>query len=257
MFTVVVDSAQRADAIVAELTRAGRVRVTELAERFGTSEMTIRRDLESLEAHDCLRRVRGGAVAIAGRGDALPFATRRRQAWDVKQRLAVRVAALIGDQETVILDTGTTCLAVAEHLAGRPLTVVPLSLHAAAALGARTGVRLVLPGGEVETVELTFRGSRAVAAVQALHVDVAILSGCAADPAHGITSTTTDDADLKRAAITAAARTVLVVEPGKLTRTAAFGVAPVSAVDTLVTTADADPAALATYRDGGVDVVLV
>ncbi len=242
---------------MAELTRTGRVLVADLAERFGTSEMTIRRDLETLEAHECLRRVRGGAVAIAGRGDCLPFATRRRQGWDVKERLAARVATLVGDQETVILDNGTTCLAVAEHLAGRPLTVVPLSLHAATTLGSRTGVRLVLPGGDVEAVELCFRGSRAVAALQALRVDVTILSACAADPSRGITSTSTDDADLKRAAIEAAARTVLVVEPGKLTRTTAFGVAPVGAVDTLVTTADADPAALAAYRDGGVDVVLV
>ena len=252
-----MDSSERAVAIMAEVNRTGRVQVAELAERFGTSEMTIRRDLEALDEHDCLRRVRGGAVAIAGRGDALPFATRRRQGWAVKQRLAARVAALVGDQETVILDNGTTCLAVAEELAGRPLTVIPLSLHAAAALGARAGVRLVLPGGDVESVELGFRGSRAVESVRALHVDVAILSGCAADPAHGITSTSTDDADLKRAAIEAAARTILVVEATKLTRTAAFGVAPAAAVDTLVTTADADPAALATYRAGGVDVVLV
>jgi DeoR/GlpR family transcriptional regulator of sugar metabolism len=60
-----------------------------------------------------------------------------------------------------------------------------------------------------------------------------------------------------RAAITSAARTILVVESAKLTRTAAFPVAPASAVDVLVTTDDADPAALAAYRDGGVDVVLV
>lgn len=242
---------------MAEVNRAGRVHVADLAERFGTSEMTIRRDLEALEGDHCVRRVRGGAVAIAGRGDALPFATRRRQGQEAKQRLAARVATLVSDQETVILDTGTTCLAVAEHLTGRPLTVVPLSLHAATALGARAGVRLVLPGGDVEPVELVFRGSRAVEGVRALHVDVAILSGCAADPAHGITSTSTDDADLKRAALQAAARTILVVESGKLTRTATFPVAPASAVDTLVTTADADPAALAAYRDGGVDVVLV
>lgn len=252
-----MESSERAAAILSELSRTGRVQVAVLAEQFGASEMTVRRDLEALDEQQCLRRVRGGAVALAGRGDALPFATRRRQDWQTKQRLAERVDALIADQETVILDNGTTCLAVAERLVGRPLTVIPLSLHAATVLGASTGVRLVLPGGDVEPVELKFRGSRAVQAVQALHVDVAVLSGCAAAPAHGITSTSTDDADLKLAALDAAARSVLVVEPGKLTRTSAFTVAPASAVDTLVTTADADPAALRAYREAGVDVVLV
>jgi DeoR/GlpR family transcriptional regulator of sugar metabolism len=252
-----MDSSERATAIMAELRRTGRVAVGELAEQFGTSEMTVRRDLETLETQECLRRVRGGAVAIAGRGDCLPFATRRSQAWELKTRLAARVATLVSDTETVILDNGTTCLAVAEQLAGRALTVIPLSLHAATTLGARAGVHLVLPGGDVEPVELCFRGSRAVDAVRALSVDVAILSACAADPTRGLTSTTTDDADLKRAAITSAARTILVVESAKLTRTAAFPVAPASAVDVLVTTDDADPAALAAYRDGGVDVVLV
>lgn len=242
---------------MSELERTGRVSVADLAARLGTSEMTIRRDLEALESQDCLRRIRGGAVAVAGRGEALPFGTRRRLGWDAKQRLAARVAETIADRETVVLDNGTTCLAVAEHLAGRPLTVVPLSLHAATVLGERTGVRLVLPGGEVEPVELTFRGSRAVESVRALRVDVAVVSGCAADPSQGVSSTTLDDADLKRAAIAAASRTVLVVEGAKLTRTAPFTAAPLTAVDTLVTTADADPAALAAYREGGVDVVLV
>jgi DeoR/GlpR family transcriptional regulator of sugar metabolism len=252
-----VGSSERAAAILDAVFRNGRVQVAELADRLGTSEMTIRRDLEALEAQQCLRRVRGGAVAVAGRGDSLPFAVRRRQGWDIKQRLAERVGSLISDRETVILDNGTTCLAVAEALAGRPLTAVPLSLHAAIALGERTGARLVLPGGDVEPVELCFRGSRAVEAIRTLNVDVAVLSACAADPAKGLTSTTTDDADIKRAALAAAARTILVVESAKLTRTAAFPVASTDEVDTLVTTADADPAALAAYRNGGVDVVLV
>lgn len=252
-----MESSDRTAAILTELSRTGRVQVAALAEQLDTSEMTVRRDLKALDEQQCLRRVRGGAVALAGRGDALPFATRRGQGRQTKQRLAERVDALIADQETVILDNGTTCLAVAERLAGRPLTVVPLSLHAAMALGSSAGTRLVLPGGDVEPVELTFRGSRAVQAVQGLHVDVAVLSGCAAAPQHGVTSTSTDDADLKRAALDAAARSMLVVEAGKLTRTSAFMVAPASAVDTLITTADADPAALRAYREEGVDVVLV
>lgn len=252
-----MDSPERATAILDEVCRTGRVQVTGLAARLGTSEMTIRRDLDALEQQQALRRVRGGAVAIAGRGNALPFAQRRRQGWETKQRLAARVASLIGDRESVILDNGTTCLAVAEHLAGRPLMVIPLCLHSAVALGERTGVHLVLPGGDVEPVDLYFRGSHAVESIRSTSVDVAVLGSCAADPAHGLTTTTLDDADLKRAALAAAARSIVTVESLKLTRTANFTFARADAIDILVTTADADPSAVAAYREGGVDVVLV
>src|SRR5690242_12116802 len=104
--------------------------VQELAGLTGASEMTIRRDLDTLAAQGVLERVRGGARTLLLRGEEPPFALRAHEAVDAKRRIAAEVSALIADGESVLLDSGTTCLEVARLLRQRPVTVMPLSLQA-------------------------------------------------------------------------------------------------------------------------------
>lgn len=127
-------SAERLKKIADAVRETGRLSVAELAELTGASEMTIRRDLEVLADQGVLERYRGGARSLLLRGEEPPFALRAQDGLEVKRRLAVEVAALIADGESVVVDSGTTCLEVARALHQRRLTVVPLSLHAANAL---------------------------------------------------------------------------------------------------------------------------
>ncbi len=92
--------------------------------------MTIRRDLGVLAGQGVLKRVRGGARTLLLRGEEPPFALRARDAVDAKRRIAAEVSSLIDDGESVLLDSGTTCLEVARLLRERPVTVMPLSLQA-------------------------------------------------------------------------------------------------------------------------------
>jgi DeoR/GlpR family transcriptional regulator of sugar metabolism len=242
--------------VVEALARTGRVGVAELAQDAGTSEMTIRRDLDLLQSQGLLRRVRGGAVGVALRGEVIPFALRARQGADVKRRLAGVVAELISDGEAVALDNGTTCLAVARELAGRAITVMPLSLHSAVVLGESARTKLIMPGGEVSSPELASYGATAEAGVRGIHFDTAVVSSCAALPAHGVTTNTLADTAMKRALIESSARVVLAIESVKLERTAMVTVADAEAFDILVTDADADPDALEAYRSAGVEIRL-
>ncbi len=100
------------------LTAHGEVGFTELAEEFGVSEMTIRRDLETLEADGLARRVRGGAISVVSRSYEPPLAVRATTASAAKTAIGAAAAALVNDGDTVIIDVGTTTLELARALHG-------------------------------------------------------------------------------------------------------------------------------------------
>jgi DeoR/GlpR family transcriptional regulator of sugar metabolism len=218
--------------------QAGQVGVTRLAELTGTSEMTVRRDLEQLADQGVIERYRGGARSLTLRGEEPPFTVRANDGHEAKRRIAAAVADMIADGEAVVVDSGTTCLEVARLLTGRRLTVVPMSLHAANALVGGPQLRLLLPGGEPRPGELALTGPLALASLAALRFDTAVL-GCCGLTADGLTAYDLDDAAIKRAIIASAHRVVAVADPAKFTRTALAHVAPVSALSVVVTTADA------------------
>lgn len=232
------------------------VTVDALTRLTGASAVTIRRDLTELERHGAVTRTHGG-VRAAKRGAPMPFTSRFEADQQRKHRLAEVVARLVADDESLIVDNGTTCFAVAQHLAGRPVTAMALSLHAAAALATQPGASVLVPGGPVETDTLAFVGTTAVDAVRNLHVDVAVLGACSASAAHGLTSTTFEDAQIKNACITAASRRILVTTAQKLSRTSTFRFGAIEDLTDLVTTDDAPTDTLAIFQSAGVRVQLI
>ncbi|HEX4221773.1 MAG TPA: DeoR/GlpR family DNA-binding transcription regulator, partial [Pseudonocardiaceae bacterium] len=226
---------ERHQSIIDHVRNRGRVSVAELAEALGTSEMTIRRDLDELARLAVLRRVRGGAVSLLRQGDELPFAMREVQVNAEKQRIAKAVGELIDDCEVVLLDSGTTALEVAKVLAGRALTVLPLSLQSADVLAAAPPTKVILPGGELRPVELTATGPLAEATVRALRFDTAVITCCGLSIGAGITAISLADAAVKAAAIEVSTRIVLAADSTKFARTTMAVVAPLAEVDVLVT----------------------
>ena len=223
----------------------------------GASAITIRRDLAELAGQGTLRRVRGGAARADARGALMPFSVRFEADRTRKDALGAAAAALVADGESLFLDNGTTCYAVARHLAGRPVTALALSLHSAAALATRPGARVVVPGGPVENDTLAFTSHAAVDAVRDTRADVAVIGTCSAQPGTGLTSTSYEDAQVKRACLAAAVRRVLVTTADKLTRTSTFRFGTPGDLTHLVTTSDAPPDLLASFRAEGVEVHLV
>jgi DeoR family transcriptional regulator, fructose operon transcriptional repressor len=215
--------------------RSGQLSVTELAELTGASEMTIRRDLETLADQGVLERYRGGARSLLLRGEEPPFMLRADEAVAAKQRIAADIAGLIADGESVVLDSGTTCLEVARALRNRRVTIMPLSLHAANALVGAPHVKLLLPGGEPRPGELAMTGPLAEASLAALRFDTAIIGPCGLNTENGLTAHDLADAAIKRAAINSARRVIAAADASKFSRTALAFVVPVTAFDAIVT----------------------
>lgn len=243
--------------IIQALQTSGRLRIDQFAERAGVSGVTIRRDLAYLEGRGALRRIPGGAARTVKDGGSIPFAMRLGEDRDLKARLAAATSELIADYESLIIDNGTTCCTIAGELAGRPITALCLSLHAAVALGAQPGATVIVPGGPVEPGDLAFLGGQTLDAVRGIRADVAILGACSASPSSGLTAVRYDDALVKKAAIDTSERRVLVTLADKLTRRSNFRFGNPADLTHLVVTKDASPEILALFRDHEVDVIQV
>src|SRR6476660_7498153 len=131
-----LDAKTRRDRIEQRVRADREIAYAGLAAEFDVSEMTIRRDVEALETLGVVRRVVVGAISLKGKDSEPSFATRVADAAEEKRHIADVVADLIGAKETLILDSGSTALAVAQSLKGRGLglTVVTPSLLVALAL---------------------------------------------------------------------------------------------------------------------------
>ena len=231
----------RRRALAESVNGRGSVPVSELAAELGCSEMTVRRDLDLLEAEGVVRRAHGLAVAASLRTDEKPYAVRAFEGTETKERIGIAVAALIADGETVVLDAGTTTAQVGRALRGRPVTVMPLGIRTLVDLAYDDHVRLIAPGGDVRPGELVVTGDLADVAFDRLRFDTFVLGACGIDENNGVTTHVPADARVKRAAIASCGRTIVVADTSKLGEVAFGHVCSLSAIDRLVT--DAPPSA--------------
>lgn len=217
----------------------GRLVAAALAAELGVSEDTIRRDLRDLAAARLLLRVHGGALPLSP--THRPMGERRGMQTDAKARLGRAGAALIRPGMIVILDGGTTHLALMEALP-RDLraTVVTHSPTVAAALEPFEGVEVVLVGGTLLRLSMVALGAATAEAFAGIRSDLLFLGVTGVHPEAGFTTGHPEEARLKARLIRQAAETVVLATPDKIGATSPFGVAPLEAV-TMLVTADARP----------------
>lgn len=227
----------RQEAVLERLERDGRVEVSELAVALEVSTVTIRKDLQQLERLSLLHRVHGGAVGARRSKYNLSLGDRvGRRAID-KLAIARAALALIHDGDTVILDAGSTTLALARLLPGRVqgVTVVTNSLPVIAELSGAHEFDLVALGGMVRQHSLATIGPLTVASLGRLHADTAFLGATGVSLDQGLCTPNIIEAETKAAMVSASSRRVAVVDHGKLGHTSLAPFAPWEVVDQVVT----------------------
>lgn len=246
---------------IAELVRdAGSVRVDELSERFQVSEVTVRNDLVQLEKQGLVVRDRGGALAPSQTRELTSLLAVEKRAHlqtAEKQRIARAAAQLVSPGDTILMDAGTTVVEMAPHLAGiSPLTVVTNALNVVLEVSAKTDAHIIFLGGNFSRESSSTLGSLAERTLDELRVQKAFLGTQAFDLEHGLTDTTHEIAQIKRAMIRAARRAILLTDSSKLGRSGFIKVAPLNAVQTLITDSGLPAEARAELERQGVKVVL-
>jgi DeoR family fructose operon transcriptional repressor len=249
---------ERQQAMASLVAERGRLGVTALAEEFGVTTETVRRDLAVLERAGMLRRVHGGAVPAGALSLVEPgLAERHGTRSEHKRAIAAAALTLLpGSDGSIVLDGGTTTAALAELLGDRRMLAVTSSVPIAARLSAAPGITLHLLGGRVRGVTQCAVGETTVRALDELRVDVAFLGANGVDPRHGFTTPDEAEASVKRAMVRAGQRVVVLADSSKLDREHLVRFAAVEAVDVLVTDSEADAGVVAELEKAGVDVVL-
>jgi DeoR/GlpR family transcriptional regulator of sugar metabolism len=229
---------ERRDLLLARLQRDGRVIAKDLAAELGVSEDSVRRDLREMAAAGLCQRVYGGAVPASPA--AADYATRGGVAVDSKTRVAATAAGLVQPGSTVVLDGGTTALAVARALpADLAATVVTHSPTVAAALVEHPRVEVFVLGGRLFKHSAVTCGAAAVEAAQSVHADLFLLGVTGVHPDSGLTTGDPDEAAMKRALARRAAETYVLASVEKIGAASPFQVLPLTAVAGIITDAPA------------------
>ncbi|MFG3161016.1 DeoR/GlpR family DNA-binding transcription regulator [Streptomyces sp. NPDC048232] len=235
---------------------SGRVDVVSLAEEFQVTAETIRRDLTALDRAGLLRRVHGGAIP-AGRLDFEPdLAERESTAADEKDRIAKAALAELPTEGTLILDAGSTVARMAAAIpAESSLTVVTHSLPIAARLADHPGIQLHLVGGRVRHRTRAAVDAWALRAYGEIRADVTVVAANGFSVEHGLTTPDLAEAAVKRAAVAAARRAVLVADSSKYGQEhfARFG--SLHDVDLLITDSGLSPEDAGDVERAGTEVV--
>ena len=237
------------------------LRVTDIAQHFGISEVTARSDLAALADRGRVRRVRGGAMS----GPPSPeqrFELESGRFAAEKARIARAAAAHVSDGETVLLDVGTTTGGIARALLARAdlheLVVITNALNVAWELEAAIPrFTVVVTGGTLRPLQHSLVEPLGATLLEGLHGHTLFLGCTGVDPVGGITNVNLPEAGMKRRMMSAAARTIAVADGSKVGRITLARVCDLEDVDALITDTTADPRVLDAIRERGVEVEVV
>ncbi|EMF59320.1 DeoR/GlpR family DNA-binding transcription regulator [Stenotrophomonas maltophilia] len=244
--------AQRTRQILEVLRQQGRVVAAELARRYAVSEDSIRRDLRELAAQGLCQRVYGGAVLPPPK--ERPLRERLTRDRGDKAELAARVCALLQPGQVVLLDAGSTNLAIAQQLpAALGLTVITNAPQIAVAASLHEGTSVQLIGGRLASGGGAV-GAEALAQVQRLRADVYLPGPCAVDGDTGVWAMDAEEATLKRAMVACSSRIIVAATTEKLGARGHWQIASLDEIDDLVLTTSAPPALAARFHAAGIAV---
>lgn len=229
----------RARQIRDRLAANGTVRIDDLSESLGVSEMTIRRDLQDLESSGVAHRVRGGAVLL--RLSPIPFAERTQLQAKAKLRIATKLLDLVPAGAAIGLDASSTVHRLATSLTDASnLTVVTNSMEAFVALQGKPGISPILTGGSLEPETGSLVGPMAIRSATSVLIRRLFVSAAAVSSELGTSESSLAEADVKRALATVSDEVVVAVDSSKLESRAVARAFEWPEVSVLVT--DLDPA---------------
>lgn len=226
----------RRQRILEWLQEEGSARVRDLAEALAVTEATIRQDLERLEGEGHVQREHGGAYLTSMPQQVRSMDLHHLVNMGAKRRIGAAAAQLVSDNETLILDSGSTTTEIAAHLGGRQnLNVITNGLNIALTMGAVPSCTVLMPGGQFKAPTLSLSGERSAAFFEGLYAEKLFLATAALSLDVGLTYPSMADLYVKQAMINAASRVYLVADSTKIGRVSLSRLCGLDSVHTLIT----------------------
>jgi DeoR family transcriptional regulator of aga operon len=256
-----IPSPLRRERMLAVIKDSEYVRVGELSERFGVSEVTVRGDLEALATNGQIHRVRGGAIPRLIPRQELPFEDSMTSHADEKAAIGRAAAALLRDGETVLMDVGTTVTAAARALVDRTdlrdVVVFTNGLKTALELEPTIPrLAVVVLGGTLRPLQHSLVDPLATVILEQISAKTVLLGCNGVDPVGGVTNINLPEAATKKRMLESAQRRIVLADGSKLGRVEVAKLCTVEEIDMVITGRSAHPTLVEALRDRDCEVLV-
>ncbi|MEB8431432.1 DeoR/GlpR family DNA-binding transcription regulator [Cocleimonas sp. KMM 6892] len=247
---------ERHQRILSLLSNNQLVSANDLAEFLSVSRETVRRDLLELENSGLIDRVHGGAV-LANKGDEAPFEKRKNVQTRAKQDIARKAVSLIKPGESIMVDAGTTTSAFGHYLAKLAgIMVVTNSIDIAQTIKASgADIDLILLGGQLTSDVPATYGELTLSEIQRFNVNLAFISPVAIDADKGVFSYALKEAEVAKAMISKASKSVILSDHSKIGETNRVRFAETNEINYLITDNKVKPEQLKPFEKTGVEII--
>ncbi len=233
-------SKQRHDDILEEILALGQVEVKRLAQKFGVSDATVRRDLRVLSDEGQIELSYGGATLP--RPSDFSFLSKAVRNVEAKRVIGRLAADLIAENEQICVDSGTTCFELCRHLKRRRgLLVIANSARLAVELGAVPEIRVLMLGGQYRPDRMDFVGPLATATIEQLRGYLAFIGADGLSMDFGVSASDIESSHLYRQVIRNARETVLLVDHSKFHTPSLFKICELADISRVVTDVEPPP----------------
>lgn len=222
--------------ILDQIQRESSVKVQDLSQAFDVTEETIRRDLEKLEAEGHITRTYGGAVLNKGNNEDLSINIRESRNQEGKNRIARRVAELVENGDTLMMDSSTSAMFVARHLKDKKhITVITNSLRVPMEMAGQESAEVIVAGGTFRSSSLSMIGNRTADMLDGYYVNKAILGCKGFDPDTGTYEPHEMEAEIKKRMRQNAEQVILAADYTKMNHKSFIRTIDIRDIDILVT----------------------
>lgn len=248
---------ERQQKILEILNENKSIRVDKVAKLLNVSECTIRRDLKELEQNKLLERTHGGAI-IPDRTSFEPsFYDKEKEKSKEKVLIGKYAANMIKENDTVILDSGTTTLEIARNIHSENITVITNSVNIAHELCNKKGIELIVTGGNLRPKTRAMVGPITEEMLKKFRVDKAFIGANGISIKDGITTPNFIEAQTKKTMIDVSNEVIVVADSSKFNKRSFAIVESLEKIDSIVTTNDIDNDIFVQYENLGVNIITV
>ncbi|MBN1298207.1 MAG: DeoR/GlpR transcriptional regulator [Actinobacteria bacterium] len=250
---------ERRQYILNLISKTGSIKAIDLARTLNLSEITIRRDLDRLAEKGLIKRTHGGAINKFSVGFEMKFDVQKDKFIEEKKRIGLAAASLIEDNDVILIEAGTTGYQTALNITGKKnLTVITNSCDIAGVLGNDNfDYKIILSGGILNAVTHALIGPVADSTFRSTFSDKAFIGISGIDIYKGITAVDPIEAQTKKHIINSAKKIIALCDSSKISHVSMNYVAPLKAVDTLITDIDADIEFIEKLKELEIEVITV
>ncbi|MCK9509488.1 MAG: transcriptional repressor AgaR [Pigmentiphaga sp.] len=231
-------TSERRARILQELRKQSEVSVNQLSDMFKVSEVTIRKDLNELKRKNLVARIRGGAIRVPETNLGVDIAIKDKQLFHYKEKSSIGklAASLINENETILLDSGTTTLEVAKNLhTFQNLTIVTNAINIAMELLAYKRFTVILLGGHLRDTSLSTVGPIAESTLKIFYCDKLFLGVDSFNLEKGVSTPNIEEANINQTMMSMSKETIAVFDSSKFNKRSFTFISSVNEIDTIVT----------------------